>query len=669
MAQEERFIMEKGREVHGSVTEDGLSTMTSEDATSADTETKRDHDAESFSVDRSAAEDLKRRENRPWCLRVLCAPVTYVIVALAVVRVIFGNAMGMWFAPNQDYDDALLMRYSFPSHYTSPDIYSLAKSMAFPWFIDVCHVLHINLAVGISLLWVMAALAVFFTIRMVTNGNLWISGFGYAYVLFCPTAFEAWCGTRMYRNCILAPSYILVFALAVAVLMMIVGNGSRNASLIMVSVALGFVLSFAYYIADNGTWIVFSLAAAAALAAIVAVFKFFHSDMPAHGGASPNGGNRGASRGRRLVAALIAICIPFATLAVATAGYKAVNKRFFGVAETNTRVEGELGGFIERLYRIDSPWRTNEIWAPNDAVHQAMDASATLRAQTSMCQYLLHSPWAQESDEPDGVSTHGDLMTWGLRWALDQSGTWKSERQVSDLFHVINGELDEAFANGTLKKTDRIMITSEMGGFYPQEINGDFVHLFLSLYNGNILLHGYTPGAKSTDGSTKQELADSASYITRLPYISGTGEYSGMSEHWDRMNSIAAKIFAVYRVINVLLVVLIAGVSVLGLVAMIVRCGKKRHVPRLAALSYLAMLGLGGVSVAYSFSIAWFVQYVVHPYSYRIDNFYSLGNVALFVMCAVLATAFVTQMLKTRGIMRPAKEPAANPGPSAETPE
>ena len=265
-----------------------------------------------------------------------------------------------------------------------------------------------------------------------------------------------------------------------------------------------------------------------------------------------------------------------------------------------------------------------------------------------MCQYLLHSPWAQESDEPDGVSTHGDLMTWGLRWALDQSGTWKSERQVSDLFHVINGELDEAFANGTLKKTDRIMITSEMGGFYPQEINGDFVHLFLSLYNGNILLHGYTPGAKSTDGSTKQELADSASYITRLPYISGTGEYSGMSEHWDRMNSIAAKIFAVYRVINVLLVVLIAGVSVLGLVAMI---------------------GLGGVSVAYSFSIAWFVQYVVHPYSYRIDNFYSLGNVALFVMCAVLATAFVTQMLKTRGIMRPAKEPAANPGPSAETPE
>lgn len=185
---------------------------------------------------------------------------------LGIVRVIFGNAVGMSFRAAEYYDDALLINYALRTHYTMPDVYSLAKNMSFPWFIDLCYVLHINLAVGISLLWVVAALAAYAAARILTNGNVWIAGFVYVYVLFYPSAFEWWCGTRIYRNSILAPSYILVFSLAIAVLVMIFCNVSRNVAIIVTSVLLGFALSFTYYISENGSWLTYSLGAAGVLA-------------------------------------------------------------------------------------------------------------------------------------------------------------------------------------------------------------------------------------------------------------------------------------------------------------------------------------------------------------------------------------------------------------------
>lgn len=363
-----------------------------------------------------------------------------------------------------------------------------------------------------------------------------------------------------------------------------------------------------------------------------------------------------AKAATRLVAALLAVCIPFATLTVATVAYKAVNNRYFGVAQINTRTGGETGGFINRLYRIDSPWRTNEIWAPNDAIHQAIAASPTLRSHTQLCDRLLHSPWEAASSEPDGTSARGDYNTWGLKWAMVDSGTWKSERQSEALFHKINSELDAAFANGTLKKTDRIMITASGGGFYFSDFDAYFLDLFRTAFLGNIQLREYTPGAlpstvDHTD-SGQVKVANAAAKLTRLPYVDGTKDSAAMAEHRARMNSVTKVVFAVYRVVNVMLIILIVAVTLAGFAAMIVRCVKRRHIPGIAVLAYVVMLGLIGISVVYSFSIAWFVQFVTHPYIPTIVDYYSLGNVALFAMCAMLAMAVAIQMLETHGVKR-----------------
>lgn len=598
-------------------------------------------------------ESAKEREGiSPWYRCILQAPITYVIVVLGIVRVIFGNAVGMSFRAAEYYDDALLINYALRTHYTMPDVYSLAKNMSFPWFIDLCYVLHINLAVGISLLWVVAALAAYAAARILTNGNVWIAGFVYVYVLFYPSAFESWCGTRIYRNSILAPSYILVFSLAIAVLVMIFCNVSRNVAIIVTSVLLGFALSFTYYISDNGSWLTYSLGAAGVLAVFFAIRNFMRradSDEERHT----------AKATTRLVASLLSVCIPFATLTVATAAYKAVNNRYFGVAQTNTRTGGEAGGFINRLYRIDSPWRTNEIWAPNDAIHQAIDASPTLRSHTKLCDRLLHSPWEEASSEPDGTSARGDLHTWGLKWAMVDSGTWKSERQSEALFHKINSELDAAFADGTLKKTDRITITASGGGFYFSDFDAYFLDLFRTAFLGNIQLREYTPGAlpstvDHTD-SGQMKVANAAAKLSRLPYVDGTNDSATMAEHRARMNSVTKVVFAVYRVVNVMLAVLIVAVTLVGFAAMIVRCVKRRHIPGIAVLAYVVMLGLIGISVVYSFSIAWFVQFVTHPYIPTIVNYYSLGNVALFAMCAMLAMTVTIRMLETCSVKHAVK--------------
>ena len=101
-----------------------------------------------------------------------------------------------------------------------------------------------------------------------------------------------------------------------------------------------------------------------------------------------------------------------------------------------------------------------------------------------------------------------------------------------------------------------------------------------------------------------------------------------------------------------MLIILIVAVTLAGFAAMIVRCVKRRHIPGIAVLAYVVMLGLIGISVVYSFSIAWFVQFVTHPYIPTIVDYYSLGNVALFAMCAMLAMAVAIQMLETHGVKR-----------------
>ena len=185
------------------------------------------------------------------------------------------------------------------------------------------------------------------------------------------------------------------------------------------------------------------------------------------------------------------IFMPFAIFVIAINIYKGINYHYFGIYETNTRTNGELGEFVEKIYKIESTERTTDVWAPEDAIKKAFNASPTLKKNKKIFRKIEKSYWGKGNLKKNPIK--GDYLTWALRYALDNAGLWESEKQVSELFHQINEELDEAFQKGTLKKDKKIQLVSSMGGRSLQEIIS-MKDMIIKTYKITILLEEYSPG-------------------------------------------------------------------------------------------------------------------------------------------------------------------------------
>ena len=148
-----------------------------------------------------------------------------VAVLLIILRISFGFMLGNWFPSEQGCDDALLVGYaSLKTHFLSPTPNSLLKYMGYPLLLDFCYVTKIPYSVVMSIMWVCCAILTYFVIKKIPidslkqNLKLNIARFFFVYVLFFPTAFELWMGTRLYRNAAIAPFSMLTFLLTILII-------------------------------------------------------------------------------------------------------------------------------------------------------------------------------------------------------------------------------------------------------------------------------------------------------------------------------------------------------------------------------------------------------------------------------------------------------------------
>ena len=113
--------------------------------------------------------------------------------------------------------------------------------------------------------------------------------------------------------------------------------------------------------------------------------------------------------------------------------------------DINTRTGGEIGEFFHNLLLIDDQNKSDLIWIPLSTVEKAWEVSPTLQKHPELLENwkLIFDP-------------HGDSNAWTLRNALNNSGLYNDEKSTSDFFHQVNNEINEAFENGELNKTNKI---------------------------------------------------------------------------------------------------------------------------------------------------------------------------------------------------------------------
>jgi hypothetical protein len=531
------------------------------------------------------------------------SPKFFLILSLVLVvfRYIIGLNQRYWASPSSSgtLDDELLFRYAnLPNHFHSYDLFSLVKTIGYPIFLAINKATGLPYGFTLTSLYLMAAVLVFFVIRNITESRV-VQFLSFSFVLFIPSAFESWIGARVYRNAIIAPVGIITLSLLILFVMSYLKKMPLK-SRVMRGITLGISLTFAYFIKESGFyWLPI------ALLAVLCVLVMSIKNSLVH-----FVGETMKKKVLKIFVSVLVSLLPLLILFGSMNLYKAVNYHYFGVYEIETRTSGEVGKFVQNIYKIKSDNRNDHIWAPFDAIEKAFDTSPTLQQYPDLLYDIEHNTFFE-----DGDPIKGDFLGWVLRFSMAKEGIWTNEKEVSDMFAIVNSELKSGFDSGKLEKESRIQITSSAGGFSLHEI----LHLtkpVLGILDDNIRYGNYV--------INKDEIQYDDHDLRIYETITNT---PGKAIDINLFTRISDSIIGLYRTIGSVIFIL-AFIGLIGLLISI--CRKKMKSSIEEVLSLFSMIALLGTALIVAIGTAWFCAFL--DMGAYVNHFYGVDVLPFMVM-------------------------------------
>ena len=533
------------------------------------------------------------------------------VFGLLAIRIFAARLTSVWFPTNQHFDDELMISYAnFYQHFINhAEIFNetLIKNMGFPVFLNLTGKIGLVYTDALSLLWFFAALlsvVLFSEVTGITKKSVWL--LIYVFVLFTPAAFDSWCGTRLYRNAVLAPLYFIVLNMTAIILVKHFEGAKINLlKFFFYQLILGLFFTLTFYVKEDGIWLLAVLVFILIICLIKNLlqknfsipYKIFH---------------------------LFTLILPLIIFWGGTNFYKDINYKYFGVREINTRTEGEIGKFVKSVYKIKSDERTGKIWSPADAVQKAFDASETLKNNTKLRDAVFYSPWFGNNIFENQIK--GDFLGWVLVTAVRDSGTCTTLAEQENYFKKVNAELDAAFANGTLEKGSKIQLVSSMGGRSVIEIL-KLSKLVIQAYGMHISLYEYIPGAlpsRRLPPQNEQEelLTNTAINLTHINLLEP-------NENSELMNALISILFIIYGVAQTILFIF----AIIGTCWGIFKLVKKEiNFNDKLTLAVLIAAGTFLLATVYALAISWFCEFISPSVlRHAALKFYSVGLIPMFM--------------------------------------
>ena len=577
-----------------------------------------------------AGEHADDRQNKPGIADVLHEftlgnVILCIFMAIAIVlRGVMSFTLHIWYPWTQGADDALLMRQALPGYESSDDSMTLAKNPGYGYWIRFYSKIGLSADAAQFCIWLLAALVLGFALWHLFHNRV-LAIFTFLYVLWNPLAFENWLGTRLYRNSLFAPLTFLLLGLLIVFLGMVIPLRGRRADespqrsshsnnavpsfrisplqyclYALLGVCTGMTMCLLYLLKEDSIWLL-------PMFVFVILFKTF----------------RIVRSKVALLSKVLLVFLSFVPLVTLFVGVSASMQHIqwhFGVSLLNTRTQGELEGFVERIYLIDNPEQTTDIWAPTSSIQKAIDVSPTLQDNHQLIQELFHSGFVAPDIQQNPI--RGDFLTWQIRAALQNSGQWNNESQVQRMFRDVNAELDQAFTDGRLRETDKIFLTSGMVPRSSGEIS-ELIKPTLRAFRWNIndldmfqITTGFNDGASNPQnvaGLEKVRIDPSNPNPSILSFFT--------VEDANRVSAVLSK---VYAAVNSLLFLLFVAAIIVSIRRMILRRSAEVVALTLSILLFLYAL-------VYVFSVVWFTQFLHTEY---VTFFYSVGSTAPFVVTA-----------------------------------
>ena len=537
-------------------------------------------------------------------------PYRILIILAILFRLWMGLSAGYWFGSDQLYDDVLLINYCNP--FTHNQLGSITpypnmriiKESSFSLLLSFVYLSGINIGFMLTALYFAAAVLTYRTISCFTdNKNILL--FSFLYVLFFPSAFDQWLGTRVYRNAVLIPCILITFNLLTVSAFYVLHIAQRKA--LISNLILMFLFPFTCYIKEDGIWIVAVVAVISLLELIYLSFVWIQKKK---------------KNVRDKIIWILIICIPLFGYFTYKKGIELFHLKQYGVALTNSRTEGELSDFVKLIYKIESPDRTAEIWAPKDAIDKAFSASNTFQKYPHIYNNIIHTPkWFGDiEDNP----IKGDFLTWVLRDAIQADKLWTSEQDVQDIFKLINSVLREAFNSGKLTKDKKIQLISSMGGRSLSEIAElfpDMIYIFQTFLSLNSYNFSTDPS-----GPTNSTI-ESAEKTLHTPL-----------HERATIQILIGKIASLYSVAYIVINWILFLFSIFSIIKGSIRIIQKKATAISCFITITCIL-LFGISLAYSFAVSWFSSFLTGDFLLLCLKFYGCGVVPLLTLICLISFA------------------------------
>ncbi len=546
-------------------------------------------------------------------------------IVFTIIRLWIAALFGVWFPGEQGGDDVMMVLYSvFPNYFKNmaPESVML-KELGMPVFLQMVNFTGISYPIAICLMWIVDGFLLARISYQIAQNSV-LSLVVYIITLYVPASMEAFCGTRMYRAGLLNPMYVMVFALCILLLTRLM-MGTKVKKLLGLSLLLGLVFSFTYYIKEDGLWLLAVMVVFALLWIAATVFNLRTSSEKRWGGY------------------VAAILLPFCLFCLITLAYRGVNYKFFGVFETNVRTGGQSGAFVERIYKIESNNRTNSVWAPKDAIEKAFEVSPTLAEHPELKQEIYTSFWVD--GDIDSNPIRGDFLTWVLKDAVFTSGLVSTVQEKEAFFAQVNRELDAAFDDGRLyKESRRITLFPSIGGKTVKELKEVAGRAFAA-YGYHVFMKDYEPGGRYVTGETTAIYMPAAIIANYNVMPIDENFAQTLRDYEIKIASVPVKIiFALGKVLIPLLLVASIFGAIREIVVFIMSCGKQNKRALLDCLQALAAVGLLCVSYVYSYMIMLFCTQF-EEINVMAEKMYSVGVVSLLLVVIVLGGSLLGKQL------------------------
>lgn len=564
---------------------------------------------------------------KEWIKRIV---IIIIMIFLVCLKIASSEYRSIIYDTNGYSDERLMLEYSdFENHFdpNNENYNTLVKTMSFSWFLNLPQKLGISLDTLISLFWGFSALIFYFLIKKISKNRI-LAMLAFVTVLFCPTAFEFNTGIHFYRNIILAPALFAFFG-SICSLLYYSWYFKKQSLIFCVisSFILALIYPFTFYIKEDGFWmkpVIWFFLIWSLLGIIINMIWVRKITV---------------TKGLLSIACLT---LPILNFNYQTNRYITINEKAFNYSDITLRCNGSFADVVNKIYKIKSPDRTYRIWAPRDAIAQAIAVSPTLQSMPELLEQINTYPWFE------GTEIHGDFLPWVVLFSLNESNQYPGAQEIEKICSKINEELDTAFREGSLQKDDKIQITSSSGGRDLNEILM-MVPDIVQLYQTVIHLKGYDSKTAMPSQDDQEYIASFTEKINKdLTYPKNEEMKNEILQKQQIGTNLADFNFSIYR-IWIPILFYSALITWFALLFMGIKKIIKLNIIQWITLA--SVFVIIGISLVYAAGIIWFCGFLVTAGNIQDTElwriiFYGVGLVPIVYSALLIMMPLIWNLMK-----------------------